>query len=283
MNSRSSGDIFEYHVVHSLELLGIKPFNETTKKRRQDLLDAYDKHNQESIAERIKINKLLDKFIVYCRTLHNRPFIHYRLNTDNMGKQGIVSDVVIVDDMKNDISLSCKKNNLSLKHQRPSNLDSHLQLDEALSTAYREKYKNVNDTLHKEIQAFKTFKDIPYDKKEKVYGCINKLVIETLQEASQTHVARLYEFIVSVEKKLVLLYDSSARQLKVYNYLLQDIPKSMEVTSKNNNYVCIKFDNGLLVQMRLHNASSRITKSLSIKYDTKICNMEEVYHSTTIG
>ena len=53
------------------------------------------------------------------------------------------------------------------------------------------------------------------------------------------------------------------------------IPRSSKMNSwvENDNYVVINFQNDVIMKMRLHTASSRLTINGSLKFDTQIQKM----------
>ena len=58
-------------------------------------------------------------------------------------------------------------------------------------------------------------------------------------------------------------------------------PSSVDVNVKDN-YLYLKFDNNFYFILRLHTASSKITKTLSLKYDTKLDNIDKLYEKKKV-
>jgi hypothetical protein len=65
--------------------------------------------------------------------------------------------------------------------------------------------------------------------------------------------------------------------MSLCDYINIPHPTAMVITKLNNSYLRIEFDNNIVFSLRLHNASSKITKTLSLKYDTKILNIDALY------
>lgn len=276
MNSRSSGDRFEYHVVHFLELSGVACLDDDTKQKRCKLLNKFDIHNDTSIKERIVLFKLLNKCI-FGHVTQRSKITHYKLTSEYEGKNGSVADIVLVDDQGDKFPISCKKNNMSVKHQRPSNLDKQLHLTDDDSSKYRLEYKQVNDEFYNKIKECGTFNKICREIKDQLYTQVNDVVMKYINDANTTSVQAFYKFLLSVEEKFILQYNDNAKQLTLYDNINVQQPTKMVAKKKNDNYLIVECDNGVTLSLRLHNASSKVTKSLSLKYDTKILDATQTY------
>lgn len=82
------------------------------------------------------------------------------------------------------------------------------------------------------------------------------------------------------EQIYILKYNTIKNQIILYNYI--DLPEAKSIKSINikDNHIDIIFDNNIHIDLRLHNASKTITKSLSLKYDTKILNYDKLFTET---
>lgn len=89
------------------------------------------------------------------------------------------------------------------------------------------------------------------------------------------------QFITSCERnKFIFQWNDKTNCIIVIRLeVLNKIPVNISVIC---NYLVIYFDTGIEISMRLHTASSKITKTLSLKYDTKFNNILGLFTNFTI-
>lgn len=89
------------------------------------------------------------------------------------------------------------------------------------------------------------------------------------------------QFITSCERnKFIFQWNDKTNCIIVIRLeVLNKIPVNISVIG---NYLVIYFDTGIEISMRLHTASSKITKTLSLKYDTKFNNILGLFTNFTI-
>lgn len=268
MASRKSGDVFEYSVVEYFLEIGLK---------------FYDDKSQ------TKFNKLKDKIDDKCKVIDKRQlqtifndiglddYNKIKFTTDNDGKKGNVSDIELYDKKNNHIGFSCKVNNISVKHQRPSALYKQCSLNDKDTDKYKKQYKEVNDKWFGKINELGTFDKIEQNEKNNLYKDFNKLTKKYLEKLNKEQVGNFYSFLIQYKQIYVLKHDTKKNQIILHNYIETPIPKKIISAKINDNHITINFDNEINIDLRLHNASKRITKSLSLKYDTKLLNSEKLF------
>lgn len=281
-NSRTSGDILEGLLCEVFESLQI----ECKTPDKRDKIYEKKKNVATNLQEEVKteIKNSIKKII----TPDEGKIYH--LTKDNDGKKGITSDIKIYDSSNsNIISISCKRNNHSLKHQRPGALPKHLKLSDELSAKFKEEYKNITQQFYKECNndnnKIYLFKDCTLENKNKLYKDVNELVATYLIKSSYEQKLSFIKYLLSMndENLYILHYSDKSKKANLYKYntstMTSDINDSIEISRKEHNYIIIKWNN-LIIQLRLHNASSRITKSISLKYDTTLLNFNDAFTNT---
>lgn len=278
MNSRRSGDVFEYHIIMYLELSRVLHLDKNTLQKRNKLLEKYDKNNKTSVKERIKIFKLLNKCLTG-EIMKKQNIKYYKLTNEYEGVNGIVADIVLYDQEHNIYPISCKHNNVSIKHQRPSNLDKQLQLDDETSCLFRLEYKKVNDDLYNDIKQYHLFSNVPKEQKNLLYNRVNDLVMKHINFSNEYNVKSLYSFLLSVDETFIVKYDNKVKEITMYDNVNVQKPFNIVAIKNSYNSLLIGFDNGIILILRLHNASSKITTTLSLKYDTTVVNANDIFNT----
>lgn len=218
---------------------------------------------------------VLDKF-----NLIDNGTITMYINKDNSGRYGIVSDIVI----NQTVYLSIKNNKLYAKSQRPNNLPKQCGFlnNEQSSVDYLSKYKCITDMFYNKHKNHTYFREI--DKQTiwiELYKPIYALVSNFISVCDKSHIKQLYSFLkgetnywqVLNKPKYVVLYDFT----KSYH-----LPTRLTVSYDSKGYILLQFNNKHTFRLRLHTASSRLTKNLSLKFDTILINQDELYPKTQI-
>ena len=198
-----------------------------------------------------------------------------RLN-DEFGKKGDVTDIKIITPKKV-LNLSFKNNNVSIKHQRPGLTPKRLGFKSSDSEykSFNHEYKLINknfyDKYNKLIPNLTLYRQI--DKNEKktfLYKPVCNLVSEFINKNSSC--SNTYQnFLISiVEHKQIILWP---KKIEIKSF--DNIPSSKYMTSQITDlgYVEVNFHNSIILRMRLHSASSKISNTGSLKFDTKIHEM----------
>ena len=261
--SRLSGENFEFLFAHFCVQKRLLFFNRFTENKYLSLKKLHKNDNNlfpcfERVLKHMKADKC----------------VKFEWISDMKGREGRSEDFVLYDGEKS-ISISCKKNNTSIKHQRPSNMYAHMGLSNEEKNNYISKYKQLNDDWFKKTEKYQTFSFIPAQDKLQLYSEINSVVLEFLLKAKST---TFYEFLFASNPPFVLKNDTRKKILSVYS-CVSSSPTLVNGTMKSNA-LYLTYSNDIVLKLRIHNASKNITKSLSLKYDTTIANFEKLYSET---
>lgn len=176
------------------------------------------------------------------------------------------------------INISLKNNNTKLKHQRPKALHKQVQLSLDQTNQFQREYQQINDhyyNLWTQQSNITLFKDLDPSQKQELYDAILDLTIKWLQKDPK-YIRNYIHFVTprTSSQSHVLCWNPDSRcftliHKKVPNNLTYDNPDDYKVW-KESTFLYISFKNEFTLKIRIHNASSRITKTLQIKYDTTI-------------
>jgi len=264
---RESGDQLEVALCILLDSLQLKC---TTPEKRDKLYACYNNAaigiDQNTLANSVR------------HILPNNP-THFYMTLDNDGSKGITSDVYVCNETSS-IGISCKRNNLSIKHQRPRALIQHLMLDKETELLYKTEYdKLIGDFFNTANSSKHTLFNQVTNLKNKLYSDINELACKYISAASDENKLHLIKFMLSANEKnsFILHYNDKNKSFKVCKLAISiDTIKSFNVTCKKTNYLEIEC-NTIKFVLRIHNASSRIKKEVSVKYDTKLLDYDSVF------
>ena len=270
--SNDNGRFFEYLLVQSLlQEVGHQCFlNQETihqnlrDEPKEESIDSdLLRHFQDNIP---KITKWITQSI-------NFEITEIQRLGDDSGRKGDVTDIRLLGD-NHCFNISCKNNNLSIKHQRPGPTFSYLGLtrDEPRSIKFINEYKLINENFYRKqsqlIPGLSRYNQISEeDKKRDLYEPICDLVsniINTMSESSQVY----QDFLIgNIDYKQISLMRD-----RVLIKSFDTIPKTISMVSSitDQGYVEVGFSNSIILRMRLHTASTSISIGGSLKFDTKL-------------
>ncbi len=261
-NSRKSGDLFEYKFATYLLNKGLIFNDEYSKQKYINL--------KNKTSENDNINNINDALNKIFNIKHFKNYTIIKFTKDNDGQKGIVSDINIYDVHDNYIGFSCKVNNISIKHQRPSSLNKQIGMNEHTEILFKNEYKICNDKWYNKIKNQITFNKIDKNDKTIMYSEINNIVFKYLNKMTSDEIKFYYNFLINYDKIYVLKHNTIKKKLLLYDYVNKTQPTKILSIEIIKQYIYILFDNNIKIKLRIHNASSKITKSLSLKYDTRI-------------
>ncbi len=206
---------------------------------------------------------------------------YFSIASDNDGRNGIVGDIIIGNANGDIVSVSCKKNNVSIKHQRPVTLWKHLNMqDRRRIEEYKRKYNKIVGRFYKYCREkrFKKFADIKGGAKVKMFREVNELVAETLLSSSKKEVIEFMKYLLSLKEPnlYILHYSESKNIVSLYKtwFDFRDDGEDLRIRVLSNTMMELTFQ-GVKLLLRVHNASSRILPTISLKYDTKLCDKKK--------
>lgn len=197
--------------------------------------------------------------------------------SDIEGVKGDVTDIRIIIDTKK-INLSIKHNHSALKHQRPSRtavqfgfLDNSKE-DKDFRTSLDKVYKKFHLIKSKDFPNTKSFNDIKkkridfvenylyYPVCNLIKGFINK------NSGQKVLVSHFFYFLVGNTDFYKLKMNNGCVEIQEYANI--ESPSKVKARLHKKSYIILTFSNGWIIEMRLHSASTLITKRPSLKFDT---------------
>lgn len=281
--SNLHGRVLEYVVVTKfVRVLGNKVI--LSKNTIKD--NERDKHKLNEISQKklthFKISSVkIVNWILNEIGPFNSKLLIERLS-DEDGRQGDVTDIRFTYNNKK-LNISLKNNHLATKHQRPGPTPKHIGLDnfDEDSINFKQIYKRINFdfyNLMKSInQNYTKYSEVEEYKFDNLYNPICNLVCELLNKYKNKSREYLTFLIGNVNFKKIVLFNSS---IEVSSF--DEIPETYEMNCwvKDKNYVMIDFNEDVRLSMRLHTASSSLSQTGSLKFDTQIKKMN--VHKETI-
>jgi len=195
--------------------------------------------------------------------------------SDEEGKKGDVTDIRLTYDEKT-LNISLKNNHLATKHQRPGPTPKHIGLtsDSEEAKHFKIQYQKINfdffNFVKSKNQNFEKYNEVEEYKLEHLYEPICNLVSDLLNKHKQRSKDYLLFLIGNVFFKKIVLFKNYF-QISSFD----NIPETQRMKSwvERKNYVIVEFNDDILLSMRLHTASSRLSKGGSLKFDTQIQKM----------
>ena len=265
--SNDNGRAFEAILV---EFLSEKGFHLTDRARKDNTRDSskvknldFDKKKNCRNASKKILEWLLKKFISKESTID-------RLPDDSRS----VSDISINSKNKK-INISLKYNHAALKHPRPYSLAISCGFNENSeeNLKHRDDMQIIEENYRLKIGNAIKFNEHPEHKK-KFYEQICKVCKNSLVNWSKSNSDisnKFFKFIIGNEDfyKIILKDSLKNKEIIIQEYLNLPEPKNFIATVKGSRLI-IKFDNSWIFNLRIHTASSRISKQgsqLSLKFD----------------
>jgi hypothetical protein len=275
-SSNDNGRTLEYLITERLKMYpGCSLTQRATSHQSRDKVIAKTIHSvlYKTFGEAALISR--DWILQEVTAGSQKSFVVDRADDGDSG----VADLIVTCGSK-ELLLSLKHNHDALGHPRPYSLiksvgfsNSTIELD------HRARMDRVTRKFRSAAGTAATFSSIPTHKQ--------KLYIDTCQECATSigmmatnpkFVESLFTFLVSPGcKKLIVKTDARTKALKgieVHDYTKIVLPRavttSIDVRSRATS-LSLEFDNKWVIDLRIHNASSRIstTGQLSLKFDTQ--------------
>jgi hypothetical protein len=193
-NSRKSGDLFEYKFAKYLCAKGLIFNDDYSKNKFINLQNKITQNNN------ININNIDIALNEIFKFKHLKNYKIIKFTKDTNGKKGNISDIEIYDDYNKCIGFSCKVNNISIKHQRPSSLYRQTGMNKEDCDIFKKEYKICNDKWFNIIKQYITFNKINYEEKIKMYKEFNNIIIQYLNKLSEIEIQKFYNFLINYEK-----------------------------------------------------------------------------------
>lgn len=185
------------------------------------------------------------------------------------------SDFVINDGTVK-VSISLKHNHEALKHPRPYSFAQACGYDKGTNedAYHRSLMMTATNNFRSLINGKALFNQCQATTIDKLYidvcsAC--KTAIDLWQRTDRNLASNLFKFLVSNGFYKVIVETRNGVTVKVQDY--QSIPMPSTVNTKvSGNRLILEFNNGWILNLRIHNASSRISQApsqLSLKFDAQ--------------
>ena len=272
---RVTGNALEYVAAIALKKRGLH-----TNQKTLDKILRLEKDNLLLNDSKERMQSKLTNFLRIYDHLEIPNTSSFAINADSRGSKGESADIVVYEADKVTCRLSIKHNNCSLKHQRPRALHLQLQLNNDLSDTFKTQYYDINDRYYKEWKSkgYENCIDIPFQEKTILYKEINDLTISWLSKDNFAYLKTYLEFLLDFsDNKYIIKYDLHKNKFILLKYektITDDISNIKFIQKTSFIYIILK---NIVVQMRLHTATTKIIPILSLKYDTTIKHIEELY------
>jgi len=194
---------------------------------------------------------------------------------DQAGNHSDVTDIRIGNGRSRVLNLSVKNRHKAVKHQRPASLLQHIGITKGApeDRAFRSQLDEIYLEFHRQVERIHpqptTFKQVEPLKFPYIYDPVCELVSNTLAPYGDDHgiPGHYQDFLLSKTDFYKVIVQSD--HIEIQSFV--EIPPSRAfTTSFKDNYVYVDFKNGIKADMRLHTASKRIERNLSLKFDSTL-------------
>lgn len=209
---------------------------------------------------------------------------------DNEAMAGDVTDIrITIEDRV--VNLSIKHNHFALKHQRPPSLAIQCGFlkNSKEDVLFRQHLLEINKEFHSKrnvllpnavaFNELKKFDSNFID--DYLYKPTCLAVVNFINKyLSTSSVNSLFSFLVGNKNFYKIVASKNSIQIKEFADIV--LPEKVEASIKGKSYVTLNFSNGWVINMRLHTASTLITTTPSLKFDTQAEKMnipEEIMNS----
>ena len=173
---------------------------------------------------------------------------------------------------------SLKMNNDSMKSFSPRKLPEKMNIQGSTYTlddiinAFYDKHGN------------KLFKDVEKQEKHTLFKQINERVQKFVLEQGPAAQSQWYRYMIGSKTPIIIQWERKNMQMHLKIFSPETIVSNVSNKLTVVNYVAqspstyiVTFSNGIEFSLRLHNAKSKITRSVYIKWDAKLTNMTKSY------
>jgi len=251
--------------TESDQIRDLEHFNELSDQQKQDFSDFAERYVQEISVPNIKSLERLK---------------------DSDAKKGDVTDIRIVYMDQSVRNISLKHNHDASKHQRPAALIKNQLgiLDKELDKQYRDELKIIYENFKSHVLTcdqengvylFKLVKARDPNLITNLYSDVCNLVKKyLLQHADDVAIGKYFKFLVgnTIFEKVSVYPKTRTIVIKDFNQVNDATAVVDAYIHPNNGHLIVQFNNGFILNMRLHTASSRfsLNTALSLKFDSVV-------------
>lgn len=202
-----------------------------------------------------------------------KPESQIIMPNDRTGIAGNVADIII-----DQTNISIKNNRTYAKSQRPIAFAAQLGLDPFDTVIYNMAYGEI---------AYQPWIDyggvscLQIEYKSELYDAIYSLLRTYLDRANPDQIARLFKFLSGEPHYQAINMND---HVIIYDMTKKPIPTGLKTRlDSKNGHLVIEFNNNWIYKLRAHTASKKITRSLSLKFDTILVNQNEIISSVKLS
>jgi len=143
--------------------------------------------------------------------------------------------------------------------------------------SYTPAYESLNEDIYERISKKDRFAELTDKQRERdVYDPINTLVQNTLMNKRKC-AGKLYAHLVTEDEAIIVRVFKNKYKIYDFGTELEADVSSMSVKKVSADELAIKFTNGVKVDLTLRNNSIDISANISLKYNIKIRNLDELF------
>lgn len=184
-----------------------------------------------------------------------------------------VTDIRVITERRI-INLSIKHNHSALRHQRPRTTPQHCGFSNGSSESefFKKQYNEIVSHFTSGVVIGNKFNELSEGYVEgMLYIPVCELVKNFINTYSVNCTNYLFRYLIGDIDYYKIIVDSSLKQIQIQEFNSSSLSYPFDVIVKTERqYVYLNFDNDWKIKMRLHTASSKITKSPSLKFDTQL-------------
>ena len=254
---RYIGNMLEYATAQAILTRGGSPKNSYTQEKYKKWDTTYA-----NSLKNMPTSKLYDVTFANLKIDFSKP-TQFELTRDSPSD---TTDIYIYNDTQK-IPISLKNRNNKIKHQRPKALFKQLALSPLDTAKFQAAYNDINDRYYKKWHDnnLTLFSQLGQTEKQELYDQVMDLTIKWLN--SSKHMQTYLNFLLqSTNNNTLCWYPERDRFICIP--ARSALFKWYRI-EKLSTFIYINTDEFRL-KIRIHNASSRITPKLQLKYDTSI-------------
>jgi hypothetical protein len=269
-NSDRNGRALEY--ILCVELHKLSKFNLTPQAQ---ILNARDKDKFLSLPHNLQTDYISATQSI-CNWINNSFSNTNNALVDRLNDTPDDPSDFIITDANKKLSISLKHNHEALKHPRPYSFAQACRYDKGTNEDlyHRNFMTSATNNFRTMINDKALFNQCSSTAIDKLYldVCLAcKQSIDFWKTTDNNLPSRLFKFLVSNGFYKVIVETKNCVNVKVQDFLNISIPTTVN-TKVNANRLILEFNNGWILNLRIHNASSRISTApsqLSLKFDAQ--------------
>ena len=206
---------------------------------------------------------------------------HHRIQTFVLQKDcaghSRSSDIVIFEmskNMKQEIHISVKSNNMSIKHPSVSNMPKQLQMDSVAGAKFKSELTSIYDHFYNQWSIEnQTLNTVTRLEKTKLYKRVNNLVAMHVRRASGDNLEKFITFLLDPET-YILTCSVPAGEASIYkidmNVLKESVLGGNKIKVRGYGSSFLLFGENGEIRLRLHTSRSALCSNLALKYDVTV-------------